>query len=108
MTITQISAGTCGSACALASTGAAYCWGLGTSGQLGNNTIANSNVPVPVYGRADPDPDRHRDQIFACGLTSAGAAYCWGDDTAGQLGNNSLTQQPRAGGGDHSRRRWRG
>ena len=49
VTITQISAGH-GGPCALGSTGAAYCWGLGTSGQLGNNTIVNSNVPVLVSG----------------------------------------------------------
>ena len=92
VTITQISAGH-GGPCALGSTGAAYCWGLGTSGQLGNNTIVNSNVPVLASGGLTLT-QIDTGKIFACGLTSAGAAYCWGDNTSGELGNNSLTQSP--------------
>jgi len=34
--------------CALTKTGAAYCWGLNSDGQLGNDTRVNSAVPVPV------------------------------------------------------------
>jgi alpha-tubulin suppressor-like RCC1 family protein len=90
VTVTQISGGH-GGPCALGSTGAAYCWGLGTSGQLGNNTIVNSNVPVLVSGGLTLT-QLDSGKIFTCGLTSSGAAYCWGDNTSGELGNNSLTQ----------------
>ena len=47
-TIKQISAGSLYT-CAIASDDKAYCWGIGTSGQLGNNSAANSSVPVRVY-----------------------------------------------------------
>src|SRR5690606_39779795 len=33
--------------CAVAD-GAAYCWGLGSSGQLGHNATTNTSVPVAV------------------------------------------------------------
>lgn len=46
-TLTQIVAGA-SFTCALDSTGLAYCWGLDTSGQLGNNSTTQSLVPVAV------------------------------------------------------------
>ena len=48
VTLTQISSGATGFALALGSTGAAYGWGVGTSGQLGNNSTTSSDVPVSV------------------------------------------------------------
>ena len=48
VTLTQISAGSA-TACALGSTGAAYCWGAGGNGQLGNNsTTAAQQTAVAV------------------------------------------------------------
>ncbi len=39
---------------------------------------------------------------FACGVTTSGAAYCWGSNVFGQLGNgsttNSLTRVAISGG----------
>jgi alpha-tubulin suppressor-like RCC1 family protein len=92
VTLTQITVGH-GTACALASTGAAYCWGLGTSGQLGNNLRTSSAAPVLVSGGltlAKIDVGK----LFACGLTGAGAAYCWGGNASGELGNGSTTPSP--------------
>jgi alpha-tubulin suppressor-like RCC1 family protein len=97
VTPTQIAAGT-SYACALANTGAAYCWGLGTSGQLGNSASATSNtaVVVTVGGSSLIPTGTTLVQIAAgtattCSLGSAGAAYCWGAGGSGQLGNGSST-----------------
>ena len=87
-TLTQITAGN-GFTCALDSSGAAYCWGLNTNGQLGNNSTTQSNVPVAVStsgalaGKAIAQIDAG--QNSTCAL-AAGAIYCWGANGSGQLG----------------------
>jgi alpha-tubulin suppressor-like RCC1 family protein len=72
--------------CGLTAAGAAYCWGLGTAGQLGNGGNTSSNVPVRVSGG-------HRFTSIAAGLNHTcgvanGVALCWGSDESGQLGND--------------------
>ena len=75
-------------ACGLAEGGAALCWGDMHSIPLrGSCTFGRCNrVPEPIPGslrfRALADGDRH-----ACGLTDDGGAYCWGTNSAGELGN---------------------
>ncbi len=81
--------------CAQSSTGQAYCWGYGSNGQLGNNLGTSSNVPVAVttsgalYGTALASLTTGFDH--ACALSLSGAAYCWGDDGGGELGNNGTS-----------------
>ena len=95
-TIAHVSAGD-GFACAVDSAGLVYCWGYGSSGGLGNNSTANSSVPVAVTTAGTPMAGRTIAQVsaglsFACAVDSAGLAYCWGNNTYGELGNNSVTQ----------------
>jgi len=79
--------------CAVTATGAAYCWGLNGWGQLGDGTEVDQSSPVPVTGgmrfRAVSAGFRH-----TCGIIAGdggGAAYCWGLNGAGQLGDGTLT-----------------
>ena len=96
VTLTQVSAGD-GAACALSATGAVYCWGAGSSGQLGNGSTSQSTTPVTVTtsgvlsGVTLTQVSVSQEGSAACGLSSAGAAYCWGLGTSGQLGNNSTS-----------------
>jgi hypothetical protein len=100
LTVAQIAASEGGnSACALSTVGLAYCWGLNSKGQLGNNSItqATSPVAVTVGGTSAILAGVALAQIaagtsHACAMDTAGAAYCWGDNTNGDLGNNSVTQ----------------
>jgi hypothetical protein len=91
-TLTQISANLA-ITCALDSSGAAYCWGPGGSGGLGDGSTANSDVPVAVdttgvlAGKTLTQVSVGDAQ--ACGLDTSAAAYCWGDNANGQLGDGT-------------------
>jgi alpha-tubulin suppressor-like RCC1 family protein len=66
--------------CAVAVNGTGYCWGRNSQGQLGRGfTSAMEHTPAPVSGGLEFDTiaagPRH-----ACGLTTAGAAWCWGSN----------------------------
>jgi alpha-tubulin suppressor-like RCC1 family protein len=92
--VTQVSAG--GTAtCALDTGGAAYCWGDNADGDLGNNSTAESNVPVTVSTSGVLSGktliQATAGITFACALDTGGAAYCWGDNSSGQLGNGSTS-----------------
>jgi len=78
-------------ACAIASDDNAYCWGFGTSGQLGNGVSANSNVPVAVTTSGVLAGKTIKKLVagaaFACVIASDDNVYCWGTGINSQLGN---------------------
>ena len=80
--------------CGLTNLGAAYCWGLGANGRLGDNTYLDRYLPVPVQQGAVVFTSLTVGNAHTCGLTSLGAAYCWGYNGLGQLGDNSTSQRP--------------
>ncbi len=72
--------------CALTVGGTPFCWGFNGNDALGTDSVGDSSAtPVAVSGGfafiAVSSGAQH-----ACGLTSGGAAYCWGANTFGQLG----------------------
>jgi alpha-tubulin suppressor-like RCC1 family protein len=76
---------------ALGNNGKLYAWGLGSSGQLGNGTTANSAVPVPVS--APPGVLNWRaisgGITHSLGIGDDGNLYAWGTGLQGQLGPNA-------------------
>jgi hypothetical protein len=92
LTFTSVTAGGAHS-CGLTAAGAAYCWGAGSAGRLGNGGTTSSDVPVAVVGGhvfAQIDAG----SAHTCGVTTASAVpaedrqvYCWGSGGNGQLGD---------------------
>ncbi len=78
--------GTCG----LASDGTVYCWGSDEFGQLGNGeTKENKNVPVAISNSLK-FISLAAGETHNCAITQQGAAYCWGGNGKGQLGDTSF------------------
>jgi alpha-tubulin suppressor-like RCC1 family protein len=77
--------------CALSQAGAVHCWGANGSGQLGDGTNTNSDVPVQVKGlinnvvKALFSGGNHN-----CAILFNGTVQCWGDNSLGQLGIGAL------------------
>ena len=91
--LTQISAGAA-HACVLDRAGAAFCWGYDGTGALGDGSMAySSDIPVPV-DTSGVLAGKALSRIAAgynhtCATDRVGAAYCWGDNSRGELGDGS-------------------
>ena len=80
--------------CGLTTDGTGYCWGDNTDGQLGDGTASSIArlTPASVAGRL----------VFAalsagfrrtCGIATGSAAYCWGYNGEGYLGDGTMTNR---------------
>ncbi|HEX7918339.1 MAG TPA: hypothetical protein VF454_03000, partial [Gemmatimonadales bacterium] len=79
-------------ACALLTSGAAYCWGSNSAGQLGR-AGASSATPVAVAG-GFVFSTLSAGAEHTCGLElGTGAVGCWGANYAGQLGDGTTTDR---------------
>jgi alpha-tubulin suppressor-like RCC1 family protein len=75
-------------ACALVA-GGVWCWGLNQHGQLGNDSVATSPVPVSVESLGSDVVALSAGANHTCAQLKDGTVYCWGYNEMGQLGDNS-------------------
>jgi Tol biopolymer transport system component/alpha-tubulin suppressor-like RCC1 family protein len=91
LTFTMVTATANEHSCGVASGGAAYCWGWNNYGEVGDGTTTQRSVPVLVSGGLTFSSVSGGASAFTCGRTTGGAAYCWGVNNVGQLGNGTTT-----------------
>ena len=87
-----------GFSCALVDTGsgAVWCWGDNTYGELGNGSNDPSNVPVQVQGLVQPSLLAVGGEHACAASLEQGGIACWGSGESGQLGdgNGSTSSTP--------------
>jgi len=101
--------------CAARSDGGASCWGANDSGELGAADSLDHLTPVPVVTSVFQVPGRGLVGLAltnvaaistgtstvtptkeqSCVLLADGTLRCWGDNSQGEIGNGTLTNQPR-------------
>lgn len=89
VTFTALAATHGAGGCGLSAGGVAWCWGWNSDGELGDGTRTDRWVPVPVAGGLVFRELGGGGEGFTCGLTTAGLAYCWGDNQFQQLGDGT-------------------
>ncbi len=81
------------STCALATNGGVACWGRG--GDLGDGSLTPSRLPRVVPNLANvrqlsvSTAYLSANPIHVCGVRADGTAFCWGDNSDGQLGTGT-------------------
>ena len=71
--------------------GGVQCWGLNGDGELGNNSIVSSLVPVQTIAAGSGVTAVATGAAHGCAVVNGGVK-CWGYNANGQLGNGSTTQ----------------
>ncbi len=79
-------------ACALDTSGKAWCWGLDTNGRVGGGTPWDINFEPVVVAGARNYTTIASTWANTCALDTSGKAWCWGNDSDGQVGDGDDQQ----------------
>ncbi len=80
--------------CALTTGGGVKCWGVNSSGQLGDGTTTQRLTPVDVSGSDERRDRDRRGQNHTCALVTNVGVKCWGENNEGELGDGTMGTRP--------------
>lgn len=92
--VTAIATSTGGHGCAVVADGSLKCWGHNNHGQVGDDTTTERFAPIAVDGLSSGaiaisvGLGDH-----ACAVTSDRTVECWGNNSAGELGDGTTTNR---------------
>ena len=87
--VSIVSGSSASTTCALTNSDLAYCWGENTHGNLGIGTRMGSGTPQAVASGTLKFRALAVAALHTCGITVDSAAYCWGFNQWGEVGNGT-------------------
>lgn len=75
---------------AIKNDGTLWAWGNNGYGQLGDNTIVDKSSPVQTIGNANSWKQVSGGSDFVSAVKTDGTLWCWGLNSSGQLGDNTI------------------
>ncbi len=76
--------------CAFSISGQTFCWGFNGTGQLGNNSVGDSSVPVATSIPADVE-SISAGGYHTCAIRFGGSAWCWGWNSNAMIGDGTFS-----------------
>jgi alpha-tubulin suppressor-like RCC1 family protein len=80
--------------CAVLASGGVKCWGFNSDGELGDGTKLIRAAPVDVVGLGGPAVAIAAGYSHTCAVLATNTVQCWGDNSAGQLGDGTKVSRP--------------
>jgi len=82
-------------ACAIVDDASVSCWGVNRDGRLGDGTTTQRNTPTQTtsLGTGRTAVAISSGRLHTCAILDDGDVNCWGNNSAGQLGDGTTTQR---------------